>query len=250
MAPRLSLPEKSDRVVGALGVVAPPPIHVQAPTFEGSLATLFVCVRDHKVDLLEVPLFPICEAYFEYLLSSANGDLDEAAAALSALAYLLERKAWMLLPVPEPEPEIEEAMELPEPTVAEFAAAIDVLRVWQEERDGWFFRSPEAGPNPYELPYTLANVSSVDLARAFERLLRKAEPDPERPIGKARRSITEQMKIVLLKVCHEWRTLEQLVDYGVTRTDAVYWFLALLELVRLGQVAVQLADEDVRFARA
>jgi segregation and condensation protein A len=249
MAPRQELAEKKGRV-SALGVVAPPPIHVQTETFDGSLAMLFTCVRDHKVDLLDIPLFPICEAYFTYLLQAQVSDLDEAAAALSALAYLLERKAWLLLPVPDPEPEYEEAMDPPDPTSHEYKAAIEALSMWQEERDRLFFRSAEAGPDPYELPYTLSNVSPTDLALAFERLLKKAQPEPLEQLSKPRKSLAEQMEIVLQAIGEEWLTLEALVVEPFTRSDAVYWFLALLELIRLGQVRARLNEEDVEFARA
>lgn len=246
MAPRLETAER----ISALGVIAPPPLHVQTPTFEGSLATLFACVRDHKVDLLDIPLFPICEAYFAYMLGAEVSDLDEAAAALSALAYLLERKAWLLLPVPDPEPEYEEAMELPEPSVQEFAEVMRVLHEWHAAREQIFFRSPDAGPNPYELPYTLANIGVADLTRALERLLRRAEAEPMTPLTKPRRSLKEQMEVVLAAMSHEWRTLDVLVPEPFTRTEAVYWFLALLELIRLGKVWARANEEEIEFAVA
>jgi len=249
MAPRHELAEKKDRI-SALGLFAPPPIHVQSPTFDGSLATLFSCVRDHKVDLLDVPLFPICEAYFAYLMMSEIKDLDEAAAALSALAYLLERKAWLLLPVIEPEPEYEDPMELPDPTSHEYVIAIQALQLWHEERSQLFFRSPEVGPDPYELPYTLGNVSISDLARAFERILRKAQPEPAPPVTKARKSLQEQMRLVLLVITPDWTKLENLMTQPYTRSDAVYWFLALLELIRIGQIKARVQDEEVEFARS
>jgi segregation and condensation protein A len=249
MAPRQELAERN-QAVSALGVIAPPPIHVTTPTFDGSLGTLFRCVREHKVQLLEVPLFPICEAYFIYLLKAELRDLDEAAAALAALSYLLERKAWALLPVPEPEPDLEEAMELPEPSTHEYDMAIDVLKVWHEERSQQFFRSPEVGPDPYELPYTLGNVSPEDLARAFQKLLRRAQPEEVRPLGKPRKSLSDQMVIVLKAMTNDFQTLDQLITDPFTKSEAVYWFLALLELVRLGQVAVRLTEADVEFARA
>ncbi len=246
MAPRKDLAE---RPVTALGVISPPPIHVQTPTFDGSLATLFRCVRDHKVDLLGVPLFPICEAYFTYLIQSERPDLDEAAAALVALSYLLERKAWLLLPVDEPEPEMEDPMELIEPTSHEYRSAIEALKLWHEERSMLFFRSPEAGPDPYELPYTLSDVSPNDLARALERLLRRAEPEPLESLSKPRKSLQEQMLVVLGAMSKEWRTLDALITAPITRSEAVYWFLALLELIRLGQVAARNTEDDVEFAR-
>ncbi|MGV3616078.1 MAG: segregation and condensation protein A [Fimbriimonas sp.] len=249
MAPRHELAERNDRI-SALGVIAPPPIHVQTPTFDGSLAALFACVRDHKVDLLQIPLFPICEAYFTYLLQAADTDLDEAAAALSALAYLLERKAWLLLPVPDPEPEFDEPMELPDPSIHEFASAMRAMALWQEERDQLFFRSPDAGPDPYELPYTLGNVGVGDLTLALERLLKRATPEAFETLAKPRRSLKEQMEVVLGSMGEEWRTLDILVPEPFTRVEAVYWFLALLELIRLGQVQARITEEDVEFARA
>ena len=58
------------------------------------------------------------------------------------------------------------------------------------------------------------------------------------------------MSIVLKSLAKEWLSLDVLVPEEVTRSEAVYWFLALLELVRLGQAAVRLNDDDVEFSRA
>jgi segregation and condensation protein A len=249
MAARTDLAKEN--VVGPLGVVAPPPIHVDCEAFSGSLAALFECVRKQKVELLRVPIFPICEAYFRYLMESANQDLDSAGAALAALSYLVERKAWLLLPVPESE-EIEEyfePFELSEAAAMEFQAAIQALSVWQEERERHFFRGTDGGV-PYEVPFDLGEVTADDLARAFERLLLRASPEPIEPLGKARRSLTEQMGVVLVAITERWATLDELVVGEFTRTEAVWWFLALLELIRLGQAAVRLEEGEVFFARA
>jgi segregation and condensation protein A len=248
MAPRQTLVERN--AISALGVIAPPPIHVSTPTFDGSLAMLFQCVRDHKVQLLEVPLYPICEAYFLYLINLEHTCLDEAAAALAALSYLLERKAWLLLPVEDPEPEMMEPLELPTPTAHEYQVAIESLRMWHEERSQLFFRSPDAGPDLYELPLNLDSVSSGDLAKALEKLLRRAKPEPAKMLGKPRKSLSDQMRIVLHALSDQWRTLDNLVEEPFTRYEAVYWFLALLELIRLGQAAAKIEGEDVVFARA
>jgi segregation and condensation protein A len=255
MAPRTDAPVRSkatpakrEERLSPLGVVAPPAIHVESPRFTGSLATLFTCVKDRKVDLLDVPLFPICEAYFSYLLQAAIEDLDEAAAALAALAYLLERKAWALLPTPEPEPESEEALELLMPTSHEYRAAIEALREWQEEREKRFFRPQEAGPDPYELPFVLGSVNINDLARALERVLQRAEPEPVQPLGKPRRSLSEQMSIIMKRLSNTWVGFEALLEERFTRSDVVYSFLAVLELVRLGQATSRLHEDQVQFA--
>jgi chromatin segregation and condensation protein Rec8/ScpA/Scc1 (kleisin family) len=250
MASRRERKDTTPQVVLPTGMIAPPPIQVESPHFSGSLAMLFACVRERKVDLQEVPLFPICEAYFTYLMESELANLDEAAAALAALAYLLERKAWGLLPTPEPEPEeADEALELAAPTVYEFDLAIETLRRFHDERARRFFRPAESGPDPYEVPLTLGDVTAEDLARAFSAVLRRARPDPVDMPAKPRRSLSEQMGIVLATLTKEWKTLDALIAEPFTRSEVVYWFLALLELVRLGQAAVRLQEENVEFAR-
>jgi segregation and condensation protein A len=243
-------PRKVEEAVTALGVVAPPPILVESPNFTGSLATLFACVRERKIDILGIPLFPVCEAYLIYLMASPNADLDQAAAAMAALAYLLERKAWAMLPVAEPEPQTEEVMELIAPTSHEYERAIFALKIWEEDRERIFFRPPDVGSAQYEIPFEIGSVSIMDLARAFERLLTKAEPQEISPLNKPRRSLSEQMKVVLRALSAEWTTLEGLLNFPFTREDAVYWFLSLLELIRLGQASVRKDGEEVSFARA
>jgi segregation and condensation protein A len=239
-----------DPVVGSLGVCSPPPIAIECPAFTGSLAALFDVVRRHKVDLLEVPLLPVCRAYFRYVRETSEEDLDSAGAAVAALAYLVERKAWLLLPAPEPEFEDEpyEPFELGEPSVIEFQAAIEALGIWQEEREKRFFRGGDGAG--YEIPFVLGEVSADDLARAFERLLSRATPAPLEPLGRERRSLTEQMTVVLKALRSDWLPLDRLLEPPFTKTEAVWWFLALLELIRLGQARVRLESGEVEFTRA
>jgi segregation and condensation protein A len=241
--------EKAHSISG-LGVVAPPPILVQTPVFEGTLATLFRCVREHKVDLMEIPLEPICEAYLVYLMESPTTNLDEAAAALTVLAYLLERKAFKLLPVDETEEELSEApLELVDPTIYAYGDLIQALIYGHEERSKLFFRTSGPDLGAYEIPIEIGNVTTGDLARAFERVLRRAQPEPVELLSKPRKSLQEQMKIVLLSLKKEFQTLDQLFVGTYTRGDAVYWFLALLELIRIDCAVVALKGEDVLFAK-
>lgn len=252
MASRATALKKSEKVerFPVLGMVSPPPIEVESPEYSGSLGVLLQMVGDRKIDLMRVPLFPVCQTYFRYLLETNIESLDDAAAALLALAYLLERKSWQLLPTPEEEPELDDGFVMPDPTIGEYSLAIEALRVWHEERSHFFFRPLDAGPDPYEVPVELADVTSSDLARAFERLMRRAQPDPVDPLAKARRSLTDQMGIVLRRLGTAWVTLEAMITEPFTREDAVYWFLSLLELIRLGQAVVRLQGEDVEFKRA
>lgn len=239
--------KKKETGLSEFGVIAPPDIHVDCPTFSGSLATLFVCVRERKIDLLGIPLAPICTAYLRYLRETSEGDVDATATAMAALAYLLERKAWLLLPQDEEEPDDDDILLAIEPYVAEFAPAIERLKELQAERDAVFFRNVD--DRNYALPFELSEVTPDQLASALEQLLAKATPDNFESVTAPRRSLQEQMAIVMQRLTDEPTPIELLVELPITRLDAVYWFLALLELIRLGQAKVTFTNEQVLFAR-
>ncbi|MEJ5170997.1 MAG: hypothetical protein WHU10_08415, partial [Fimbriimonadales bacterium] len=101
----------------------------------------------------------------------------------------------------------------------------------------------------YEVPFTIGNASVQDLARALQRLLARANPEPIAPPSRPRRSLAEQMKILLRVLDEEWRSLADLVPRPFSRMDAVFAFLAVLELVRLGQAAVRVDGGEAVFAR-
>lgn len=235
-------------LIAGTGIIAPAPIEVELPTYSGSLGGLFICIRDGKVDLLGVALGPICETYYKYLIENADRNLDEAAAGLAALAWLVERKAWLLLPIEEEPEALDEPAELPAPIVGELGPAMEVLRSGEEARELLFFRPIEAGPDPYELPFSISEVTADDLARALQNVLARANPDPPIPVDEEPWSLSRQIEIVLRSLSPQWTSLEMLLVPPYTRSEAVCWFLALLELIRLGQAKVRLHDGDAQFA--
>ncbi len=238
--------------VSALGLVEPPPIVVECSAFQGTLATLFLLVKDGRLNLAEIPLAPICQAYFEYLVGAPDHSLNEAASALAALAYLLERKAWGLLPSEEEEPETEEFSSDFNLTasIGDFDTCIRALLVYKGDRDKLFFRSEINQELIFPPELELEDLSVVDLAKAFRDILEKAAPDPTPPMLRERRNLAEVMKEILLRLHSGWQGLSYLLPASYTITDAVYCFLAILELIKIGQVKVEMKESGAVFARS
>jgi segregation and condensation protein A len=250
MALRKSYPV-AERPIAALGIVSPPPIQVDFPKFSGSLAQLFACVREHKIDLLDVPLLPICEAYFRYILAQEEPDLNESAAALAALAFLLERKAWLLLPLPaQPEPDEPEAMELAERTIHEYFYAVDFLRLGFESRSRLFFRSANQSAQEYELPFPVESLEALALAEALREVIERTRPPEMNHVTRIGRALADEMVKLLKRIGEAWESFGMLLPDEASREDAVYVFLSLLELMRLGQVQARLLGESIEFSRA
>ncbi|MBX3097013.1 MAG: hypothetical protein KF812_09130 [Fimbriimonadaceae bacterium] len=236
-----------------LGWHSLPHIVMDSPVFSGSLGTLLHMVREHKIDLYGVPLSPMCGAFLAYLTERGEIDVDSAAMALTALAYLTERKATLILPRDDEiqNPETDEEFEWDDrapSTIHLFAPALEDLSRRMVEREALFFRCAPGGQ--YELPLDLDDTTATDLAKAFARLLARAQPDPPMPLGAPRRSMADQIGIVLRALSSSPRTLDELVPGPITRSEAVWWFLALLELIRLGQAFVEVKDEDAWFRGA
>lgn len=209
------------------------------------------CVRRQKVNLLEVPLAPICEAYVAHALSLAAQDedqLDAAAVALAALSYLLERKALLLIPGSSEQTveEQEEPFELPEPFISEFMPLIEEFRSRERMRAEVFFR-PNAGSRTYELPFDAGDLTIDDLARAFEAVMERAQSVTSRLNKRPARSLAEQMLRVASCLTREWTTIRDLALGELDRAEAVWWFLALLELIRLGRAKVKMLGTEPHF---
>jgi segregation and condensation protein A len=242
--------EIAEKPIAALGIVAPAPIQVAFPKFSGSLGQLFACVREQKIDLLDVPLLPICEAYFQYLVAQDAPDLNESAAALAALAFLLERKAWRLLPIPETKPDEPEVLELAERSVHEYLEAISFLREGFERRSELFFRAPNQSLAGYELPIEIESLEVQALSNAFARMLERMRPPTMKSVARAGRMLADEMRSVLRRIQTDWEIFDALLPTTATREDAVYVFLSLLELMRLGQVVMRIVDAQVEFSLA
>ena len=239
----MSRPQEKTSLAPA-GLATPVPLRVESEAFQGSLATLFHLARDGRIDLSGIPLLPVCIAYCDYIREMPEDDVDAAGAALLALAYLVERKAWSLLPIADPPPP-QEIAELPEPTAHEFAMAVDSLEERHRERSQLFFRQGEDA-DAYEVPMGPGSVSAAELAKAFERILLKAKPVDVAPLARHRPSLADVMKGCLRQVRDAGKaTIEALLPSEFTRLDVVFVFLAVLELLRIGQVRAVLENEEL-----
>jgi len=237
------------RPVGPLGYSTPPNIEISCDAFSGTLETLVRCVVNQKLDLREIPLLPICQAYLEYILGGPEVDFEGATSAMVVMAYLVERKSFKLIPVPELEPEEFDLDREFSPSITDFAGVLKSLSELEDDRNDLYFRTAP-GQVDYELPVDLGKISIADLGRALEQLLSKANDEPFVMLSAPRRSLSEQMDLVLRCLKQDPKPLIELVEGEFNRVEAVWWFLALLELIRTHEAKmVRSEGGDILFGR-
>jgi len=237
-----------------------PPAREGEPPFEGPLDLLLHLVKEHQVDLFDIPIARITESYLATLEALRELDIDIAGEFLHMAAQLMLMKSRLLLPRTEVaedaqpddgagvDPRAELVRRLLEyqkyKAVAEELARHDLL-----ERDV-FARRVRLPPVPQpEGPEGLADVSVFKLIEALDRALANAKPELGREVVPDRLSITDAISRVAEVLRTRGRaSFEELLAGGEgerhTRSGVIATFLALLEMAKLKLVRMYQAPAD------
>jgi segregation and condensation protein A len=236
------------------------PIREGEPPFEGPLDLLLHLVKEHQLDLFDIPIAKITESYLATLHAMRELDIDIAGEFLHMAAQLMLMKSRMLLP----------RTEVAEDAPADEAAGVDPraelvrrLLEYQKykasaeelgqhdilERDVFTRRARAPLPAPVEGPEGLADVSVYKLIEALDRALKNAKPEFGHEIMTDRLGITDAISRVaeVLRSRRRVSFVELLAgpegSYG--RSAIIATFLAILEMAKLKLLRVfqQPADE-------
>jgi len=236
-----------------------PPFRPGESPFEGPLDLLLHLVREHQVDLFDIPIARITEAYLKTLAAMRELDIDVAGEFLHMAAQLLLMKSKLLLP----RTEVAEDAQGEEPAGDPRADLVRRLLEYQKykaaaeelahqdllDRDVFARRARADRPPAPEGPDGLADVSVFKLVEALDRAIRNARPELGAEIEVDRLSITDAISRVaeVLKVLRRV-SFEQLLagpaEARHGRAAVIATFLAVLEMARLRLVRVFQAAAD------
>ena len=223
--------------------VAGAPVVVKLARFEGPLDLLLHLIKRDEIDIYDIPISHITQQYLAYLDLMRSYDLEVAGEFLVMAATLMRIKAKMLLPAlptSDEEDEGDPREELVQRLIEyrQFKEAAGTLRSKEEERRllyerGMLPSEEDAGPLP------LAPASLFDLLDAFHRVMAKL-PEPTVYEVQAEAYDVEDKMAMLASAAAEQGTLSfvAVLERCRTRLEMVVTFMALLELIKLGQVGI------------
>jgi segregation and condensation protein A len=237
--------------------VALPPFRAGEPPFEGPLDLLLHLVKEHQVDLFDIPIARITESYLAALQALRDLDIDVAGEFLHMAAQLMLMKSKLLLPRTEvaedaqpddagADPRAELVRRLLEyqkyKAAGEELSRHDVL-----DRDVFARRArPAPVPQP-EGPEGLAEVSVFQLIEALDRALANASLEVRHEVETDRLSITDAISQVAEVLRARGRVaFEDLLsgDGRHGRAAVIATFLAVLEMAKLRLLRVFQAPVD------
>lgn len=230
-------------------------LEVKLQAFEGPLDLLLHLIEKNKVDIYDIPIVEITEQYLEYVEQMPKDDLDLASEFLLMAATLIDIKSKMLLPKETDEngEEIDPRAELVEKLIEYkmYKYAATELRDMQRYAGKSLYKEPTVPKEvqkyepPVDLDKLLEGVTLSQLNDIFQMVLKRQvdKIDPVRSkFGKIEMeevSLPDKIDYVSRAVKQRRRcSFKQLLEESHTKMEVIVSFLAVLELIKVGQIEV------------
>ncbi len=224
------------------------PYRVTSPAFEGPIDLLLHLISTHEMDVLDIPLAPVIDAFVAELVAEREAmSMDTLSEFLLVAAILIEMKSQRLLPGPDVVEDEEELVGWEERDLLlarllecrAYAAAADAFVALIEQASASIPR--EVGLDEgftVHAPDLLAGVLPETLAQAYLRAT------AERPAPRVDLShvtvdsvtVAEAVDQLLRRLPRGGTSFRALTEHLTTRMEVIVHFLALLELCKLGRV--------------
>ena len=227
-------------------------VRLESLDFEGPLDLLVYLVQKNEVDIWDIPIALITEQFMAYVDAMTPERLEAAGDFLLMAATLLRIKSQMLLP----RPELDDEDELEDPRrelvlkiieYQQFREIADHLRDHESDRRlefarGWREAVEEEPDGPVD-PDPERRASLSDLLRAFALLMRQQARDRSVHLEPIRVTIEEKVRYVRELLERRGRTtFAELFVPGEPRSHWIVTFVALLEMVREGEIRLRQGD--------
>ena len=228
-------------------------LSVRLDSFEGPLDLLLHLIDRNKINIYDIPISLITEQYLEYLALLKEEKLENISEFIVMAATLLDIKAKMLLPKPEPEAGEEE-----DPRAELVARLLEYrkykllsaeMRPMQEGSEQFYYRGRnlpkevEKYRPPVDLDSLLAGLDAEKLMRICEDILRRSadkQDEVHSRFGEIEREavrIGDRLDYVRERVKKPGRhSFRSILGSGATKLEVIVTFIAILELIKTGEI--------------
>ena len=231
-------------------------IPVKLEVFEGPLDLLLHLIDKNKIDIYDIPIVEITNQYMEYIQNMQREDLNIMSEFLVMAATLLDIKCRMLLPKEvneegeEEDPRQELVEQLLQYKMYKYIAY--ELKDRELDSDMILYKGPtipeevEGYVAPVDLDKLLGDLTLQKLGAIFQEVMKRQTDkiDPVRSkfgkIEKEEVTLTDKFTYIhgYMKD-HKKFSFRQLLEKQHTKMHIVVTFLAILEMMKLGEINVR-----------
>lgn len=215
--------------------------------FSGPLDMLLFMIGNAKIDIKEIFVSEVTDQYIQSVREAEDLDMEEASSFIQMAATLLEIKSRSLLPKPAPpEDEVEDPQAVLIRQLEEYARFRQIAADMQgfEKAAALMY---EKLPEEYPLPppsFEISGLTLSGLIAAFAAVMARTPKEEEQPADIAQRIMREEHSVpdCMLRIAKRLRygslSFSSLIGERPSREEIITYFLALLELLRLGRVNI------------
>ena len=231
-------------------------IPVKLEVFEGPLDLLLHLIDKNKIDIDDIPIIEITNQYMEYIRNMQREDLNIMSEFLVMAATLLDIKCRMLLPkeINEEGEEEDPRQELVEQLLQYkmYKYISYELKDREQDADMVLYRQPTIPEEvaeyvePVDLDRLLGDLTLQKLNAIFKDVMKRQTDkiDPVRSrFGKIEKEeVTLSGKFTYIHSYmkdHKKFSFRQLLEKQHSKMHIVVTFLAVLEMMKLGEIRVQ-----------
>lgn len=211
--------------------------------FEGPLAFLLHLIQKSEINICDVPIQEITNQYSEKIKEILNPSVDTGAEFIGTTALLLWMKSKTLLPKHEQpvgeeevlDPSFEIIYKLLE--YCQFKEAAKDLAVREQQQSVYHPRGVHCLPE-VEKNLGIEHLSFEDLTSLFQQVLKRAA-DNKGHVEEEPWRVSDKIKSIrLLLKGHQQIGFEKLFCRERQRGELIVTFLAILELMKIGELFV------------
>jgi segregation and condensation protein A len=218
---------------------------VKLDNFEGPLDLLIHLIKQHEVNIYDIPIALVTDQYLRYIDLMQELNLDMAGEFLVMAATLIHIKSRMLLP--RPDPAQEEPDEDPRDALVrrlvehqKYKAAAELLHERETVRSAqWMRPDGRVAALAGEEYEPELEVDLFSLITAFKAVIERARQRPSVVLPSEQISIEVRIEQLLARLSEtDACGFEELFDDVSARGHLIVTFLAMLEMIRLKLVRV------------
>lgn len=215
-------------------------LHLSA--FEGPLDLLLHLIHEQKLDILNLPMAEVTRQYMDYLKLMEELNLEIAAEFVAMAAQLLQIKSRLMLPRQPQETGEEDPREALVQRLLDYQQVKAAAMVLSDRESDWQKVAFAPGldlEDHKRVEDEPIRATLFDLLGAYREALKRLLPPPPVEVRTQPKTL-EQRVVEVLRDLQDglWKPFQGLLGPARTREELVLTFLALLELVRTGRIAL------------
>jgi segregation and condensation protein A len=243
-------------LIDSAGMTAQDNFEVKLPLFEGPFDLLLFFIERDELDIYDIPISRITKDFLDYLHQMEQLNVDVASEFILVAATLMRIKSKMLLPRPQIDEqgnEIDPREELVKHLLEykKYKSVIDSFHKMEEaelmkEKRGNLMKELKMLAESSNVEAELQDVDLFKLMTVFEKVLKRQEAEKNKPVHQVIQypyTIEGQREYLLGQVTVNKRvSFVDIVETYKTRIALIFNFLAILDLLAQGMLAIQVGE--------